>query len=401
LSKLDFHPLSQIFPLMEGEAFDDLVADIESHGVREPIWFYEKKILDGRNRYRASVIAGVKCPGRDYSGDDPAAFVVSLNLKRRHLNESQRAMVASRLANMRQGARTDLAPVDALSDAQAATMLNVSERSVERAKTVRRDGAPELQAEVERGDIAVSKAAEVAALPVECQIDIMAALPRDEAGKLTPEAKKALAPIIKEVRAERVATKKETRAALEAALGEKRLALPVKRFGVVYADPPWRFQVGSDAGMLAHPAHHYPTASLDDIKALNVPSISANDAVLFLWATVPMLPQALEVMTAWGFQYKSAVTWVKDKVGTGDWFRNQTEHLLVGTRGKVPAPAAGTQWPTAIIAPVTEHSAKPETFLELIEHSFPTLPKIELYRRGPPRPGWDAWGNEASGSSAA
>ena len=108
-----------------------------------------------------------------------------------------------------------------------------------------------------------------------------------------------------------------------------------------------------------------------------------------------MMPQAIEVMAAWGFEYKSGCVWVKDKAGTGYWFKNQHELLLVGTRGKVPAPAAGSQWPSAISAPVGEHSAKPEKSWELIEAYFPTLPKIELNRRGPPRAGWDAWGNEA------
>jgi N6-adenosine-specific RNA methylase IME4 len=107
-----------------------------------------------------------------------------------------------------------------------------------------------------------------------------------------------------------------------------------------------------------------------------------------------MLPQALEVMKAWSFEYKSNFAWVKDRMGTGFWCRNQHELLLVGTRGNVPAPAPGLQWPSVITAPAGEHSAKPEKALELIEAYFPSLPKIELNRRGPARRGWDAWGNE-------
>jgi N6-adenosine-specific RNA methylase IME4 len=153
--------------------------------------------------------------------------------------------------------------------------------------------------------------------------------------------------------------------------------------------------------MLLHAANHYPTSSLEEIKARAVPSIADDNCVLFLWATVPMLPQALEVMAAWGFEYKSACTWVKDKVGTGYWFRNQTEVLLVGTRGEIPAPAQGTQWSSAVTAPRSAHSAKPERFHEMIEAYFPTLPKIELNRRGVPREGWDAWGNEAIEAAVA
>lgn len=108
-----------------------------------------------------------------------------------------------------------------------------------------------------------------------------------------------------------------------------------------------------------------------------------------------MTPQALEVMAAWGFKYVTNFVWVKDHPGTGYWNRNQHETLFVGTKGNIPCPAPGTQWPSVIIAPVGEHSEKPELSLEMIEAYFPTLPKIELNRRGPARHGWDAWGNEA------
>jgi N6-adenosine-specific RNA methylase IME4 len=143
------------------------------------------------------------------------------------------------------------------------------------------------------------------------------------------------------------------------------------------------------------PENHYPTSPLDVIKARDVPSIAADDCVLFLWATVPMLPDALEVMAAWGFEYKTNFVWIKNRFGTGYWNRNQHELLLVGTRGDVPAPAPGTQESSVITAPRGEHSEKPEAALKLIEAYFPNLPKIELNRRGPARPGWDAWGNEA------
>jgi N6-adenosine-specific RNA methylase IME4 len=189
--------------------------------------------------------------------------------------------------------------------------------------------------------------------------------------------------------------KAERRAERERELGAMQMALPTKKYGVILADPEWKFEVWSEAGLTnASADNHYPTSELAVIKARDVPSIAATECVLFLWATVPMLPQALDVMNAWGFTYKTSFVWTKDRWGTGYWNRNQHEYLLVGTRGNVPAPAPGTQCSSVISAPVREHSVKPEKSLELIEAYFPTLPKIELNRRGPPRPGWDAWGNE-------
>lgn len=197
------------------------------------------------------------------------------------------------------------------------------------------------------------------------------------------------------------AEKKSRRRAREMELGAKQMALPEAKFGVIYADPEWRFQTYSDdTGMDRAADNHYPTSELEAIKSRDVGSLAADDCVLFLWATVPMLPQALEVMAAWGFAYKSNFSWHKDRVGTGYWNRNRHELLLIGTRGKIPAPAMGEQFDSSIEAPVGEHSAKPEKFAEIIEAYFPSLPRIELNARTA-RPGWARWGYEAPDETAA
>jgi N6-adenosine-specific RNA methylase IME4 len=190
--------------------------------------------------------------------------------------------------------------------------------------------------------------------------------------------------------------KKERRAERERELGNKIAALPDKRFGVIIADPEWQWEPWShETGMDRAAANHYPTSCLSVIKSRDVPSIAAKNCVLFLWATVPMVPHALAVMASWGFDYKSHYCWGKDKFGTGFWNREKHELLLIGTRGKIPCPSPGTQRDSLIMAPRSRHSEKPECFLEMIEQYYPNVPKIELNRRGKPRPGWEAWGNEA------
>ncbi len=169
-------------------------------------------------------------------------------------------------------------------------------------------------------------------------------------------------------------------------------ALNQGQFGVILADPPWRFEPYSrDTGMDRAADNHYPTMDAGAIAELEVPA--ADDCVLFLWATAPMLPVALHVMAVWGFEYKSQIIWVKDRIGTGYWARNKHELLLIGTRGEIPAPAPGTQPDSAIVAPVSAHSAKPEIFHEIIERLFPNLPKIEMFSRRA-RSGWHGWGAE-------
>ncbi|HEX3410332.1 MAG TPA: MT-A70 family methyltransferase [Stellaceae bacterium] len=195
--------------------------------------------------------------------------------------------------------------------------------------------------------------------------------------------------------------KQAQRAARERALAERTMAASRdlhtgKLYGVVLADPPWRFAVRSrETGLGRAAENHYPTMNLDDIAALPVPASA--DCVLFLWATIPLLPAALAVMTAWGFAYKSHMAWIKDKPGTGYWFRAQHELLLLGTRGEIPAPAPGQQWPSVIIAPRAEHSVKPGAVYEMIEQQWPTMPKLEMFARQA-RPGWDSHGNEAGGA---
>lgn len=230
----------------------------------------------------------------------------------------------------------------------------------------------------------------------------MAAVPADEFESMVGEWRERV-----EAENERVTTnllkageKRLSRDEREAELATRITALPDKKFGVILADPEWRFEPYSrDTGMDRAADNHYPTSALDEIKERPVWDISAKDCALFLWATSPMLLQALDVMQAWGFEYKSQVVWHKIRPGkgrgTGYWFTGEHEILLLGTRGNVPAPAPGSQFPSIFQAPVGEHSAKPDFAAEMIEAYFPNLPKIELNRRGAARPGWDAWGNEA------
>lgn len=382
--QLEFHPLANLFPLIEGVEFEDLVADISMHGLQDTIDLYQGKILDGRNRYRAAEAAGVELEKRNFRHfhpemyGDPLAYVLSKNLKRRHLDESQRAMIAAKLANLEPGRRSDKAANLPVKQADAASKLSISERALRHARRVQDHGAPELVRAVERGHLAVSVAEKASHMSADIQRRIAA---EAEAGNVSVA---------------RNVVKQEARAERESELAQEQRALPDKKYGVILADPEWRFEVYSrDTGMDRAADNHYPTSATDAICARPVGDIAAKDCVLFLWATVPMLPDALKVLAAWGFSYKSHCIWRKDKIGTGYWFRNAHELLLVGTRGDIPAPAMGTQFVSALDAPVGEHSAKPEIFLTMIERYFPTLPKIELNRRGPARPGWDAWGNES------
>lgn len=159
-----FHPFAEIFPLLDDAEFDALVADIKAHGLREHIWLYEGKILDGRNRFLACKTAKVEPNFREYKGDDALAFVVSLNVQRRHLTTSQRAMAAAEIANLSKGERKSNAHKCASQD-EAAQSLKVSRRSVQNAKQVIDHGSKALKDAVKSGDVPVTRAAAVVDLP--------------------------------------------------------------------------------------------------------------------------------------------------------------------------------------------------------------------------------------------
>ena len=150
-SESAFHPVADIFPAMSDTEFRELVEDIREHGQREPVWMLEdKRVIDGKHRVKACVELGRSVEARVYHGSETSveAFVVSLNLKRRHLNDSQRAMVGNRLANLKEGRPEKTALIQAVSQSDAAEQMKVSRFSIQRAAVVQRDGAPELIAAV-------------------------------------------------------------------------------------------------------------------------------------------------------------------------------------------------------------------------------------------------------------
>lgn len=196
---MEFHPLADAFPLLDGDEFRDLVDDIKANGLREAIWLHEDRIIDGRNRYRACLEAGVAPRFRDWDGKGSLVqFVVSMNVNRRHLDEAQRSVVGGKLASLGLGSNQHEpkgASIDApaISQDEAAALLNVSRSSIQRAVELLSSGTPELIASVERGEVAVSAAAEVAALSEEEQREVV------EEG---PKAIKAKAKELREGRAQ-------------------------------------------------------------------------------------------------------------------------------------------------------------------------------------------------------
>ena len=165
---------------------------------------------------------------------------------------------------------------------------------------------------------------------------------------------------------------------------------------MIYADPPWRYGTWKGQGVAER---HYPTMSIEEIKALPVAELADRDCILFLWATFPMLPEALDVLRAWGFRFKTvAFTWIKlapktNRIfwGMGYWTRSNVEICMLATKGHPHRKAKNIH--QVIISHVEEHSKKPAEARRRIEALIGDVPRIELFARQSP-PGWDVWGNE-------
>ena len=177
----------------------------------------------------------------------------------------------------------------------------------------------------------------------------------------------------------------------------------MKKYQIIYADPPWSYKVYSKKGLGRSAESHYPTMCIEDICALPVGDLADKDCALFLWVTIPCLLEGLSVLRAWGFTYKTiAFAWVKQNKkadslfwGMGYWTRSNVEFCILATKGNPKRINAGVH--QVILSHIEEHSKKPHEVRERIVQLMGDLPRIELFARQA-TPGWDVWGNEVDSS---
>ncbi len=386
------HPAANAFPMLTPDEHAALAYDIRRNGLRRPITLIEVDgetyVLDGRNRYSACLQVGVRPYFDSYNGDDHVAFVISQNLTRRHLTESQRALAAAQLATLRPGAnQREVASNEATTQADAAGALKVSRSSVQRARRVLDHGVPELVDAVRRGDVDVGFAAQFSKRSEDEQRAFVDRMIETLKTKRNANAKQ----VARSVHRERLADE----------IKREPQPMPDGPFRVIVADPCWRYDLRDEDG--THRGNvDYPTMTPDEIAALPVRERAHHDAVLWLWITNAHLIEGahLPILKAWGFEGKTILTWRKDRMGLGNYLRNITEHAIIAVRGSAVVMLENET--TDLYAPRREHSRKPEEFYKLVEKLCPGS-KLELFAREP-RNGWHSWGAEsqkfAAGASA-
>jgi N6-adenosine-specific RNA methylase IME4 len=379
---VNVHPFADVFPLLGVEAIQALSADIRAHGLREPIRTYAGQILDGRNRYEACRLADVIPTFEVFDGtpDEALAFVWSKNFARRHLTRSQVAacivkretLVATIAAEAKHrqrdhgktspGRKADTQRTNALSISKSktaeklATIAGTSPRYVEYAQAIQNHAPAQLEA-VARGE-------------------------------------KTIPQVMRELR----------RADLR-----QRSPLPTGTFRVIYADPPWAYSntgiVNEEKGAAdpyGRAERFYPSMTVAELCAMDVVSHVADNAVMFLWVTSPLLADCWPVIKAWGFTYRASFIWDKVRHNFGHYNSVRHELLLVCTRGSC-LPDHLTPMPDSVMSihRGDVHSEKPAEFRAVIDRLYDggEDQKLELFAREEVV-GWTAWGNQVPGRAA-
>lgn len=403
------------------ETVAGLVESIKEVGFRGAIEVRpDGRLVAGRHRVEAVARLGWDTiPTLVFDGDDLDAeiFEINENLKRSELTVVQRSKQTARLKTLyeqkhpeaRHGENQHTRGVATVATprpsfvADTASATGRSTRAVELDAQIGRDLDDEAAGVLDGTPLAnrTRDLQEISRLEPEQQRQVAKALADTGATKLAdaPTTEAEILRRASEIRKQRTEQRRQDRVEKLAEIEAGTSPMPTgKTYHVVYCDPPWRYQHAASESRAIE--NHYPTTSHDDLKAMPVGELAADDAVLVMWATSPKLEEALDLIKAWGFTYKTSMVWTKGRMGMGYYARIEHELVLIATRGTPPTPAPGARPRSVIDEPVGEHSAKPSVVRDHLDAMWPApLRRIELFARTAPA-GWDVWGFEAPMQSA-
>jgi N6-adenosine-specific RNA methylase IME4 len=360
----EFHPVANIFPLLQGEDFEELKRDIAQNGLIQPIWLHpDGRIIDGRNRWRACLETNTTAHFEiwDEAKHGPLInFVLSLNLHRRHLDSSQRAVIAievlpileeqarqRQLATLKQNQNTDveLFPhrVNGKARDQTAVLMQTNGRYIQDAKRLKEE-APDLFDKVKNGQLTI------------------------------PQAKQ-------EIARHHVPTPAITP------------PLPLGKYRCIVLDPPWPMKkIEREERPNQGIELDYPTMSLEEIAALPIPDLAdENGCHLYVWVTQKYLPAGLELVKQWGYRYECLMTWRKNVGITPFSWMYDTEHVIFARCGNLSIQQLGLR--LSFDAPACGHSVKPDVFFDERVLLASPQPRLEMFARKY-REGFEGWGNE-------
>lgn len=355
------HPDASVVPNMDPDEYNALVEDIAARGIQVPLEVtLDGVILDGRHRHMAAIALGLAdVPTRIVTPDDEYVYMVLAALRRRDLTKSQKAMLSLELDNYQSAraqaqanataGRGSIATPIGRSREVAGRAAGVSPRLVQDAIAIR-DADPDLADDVLAGRVTVSAAAR----------------------QVRREANRELARVT---------------------------PLPTihtadQRYRCIVIDPPWDPSDEGDVDQMGRARPAYATMPIADVERLPVAELADDGCHLYLWITNRSLPKGFRLLESWGFRYITTLTWCKPSIGVGNYFRNNTEHVLFGVKGSLPLLYQDTgTWFAAPRGPAG-HSSKPVEFFDMVNRVSPG-PRLEMFARGS-RDGFVTWGAEAA-----
>jgi N6-adenosine-specific RNA methylase IME4 len=388
------HPAADKFPMLDEGRLNDLAADIAANGLKVKIQLLDGQVIDGRNRARACELANVKPLFETIECDNPYKYVWSLNGNRRDLTGIQRSLIGM---NCESGAAAFEAAKQEAEIKRKTAIAQAQTGNDNAKKTDDQNDSGHLFPTTDHHCPRQRNRENTAVAAVAAQFGVSRAT-MEKAITIRNSGEDNATAVIQ--------GKAKPTEVLRMIRNEKKIeriqALPSGQYHVIYADPPWQY---SDARAMdqyesTSAEHHYPTLSLDELKALDVGGLAAPDCVLFCWATCPLIFDAPEVLEAWGFTYKTMFIWNKGSGAFGHYHDASSELLLVATRGS-GTPQIDKREHQNQLLPREGHSRKPAAWRDMIDRLYPNGPRIELFSRGEAPSGWDVWGAEAQPLEAA
>lgn len=393
-----FHPACLALPKMADDEYLALRVSISAgYDANKPIELFDGQILDGRHRFLACQDEGIDPSFITLVGINPFDYVRKVHEGRRSwLNGVQKALVIGGLLEM----------AGAFEEEQQRIREEANRKRAEAASAglVGRASAKikEEQTLVEPQIEAPLNESEPTPKPSKPENKTSTAKAKtigtSRANVERAEAIKRASPdIARKVETGEMTPTEAQRQIKKAQVSDKVAAIPPGKYRVIYADPPWKYndtQGGSISESYGAAEKHYPSMSLSELSSLPIPELSQEDAVLFLWATSPLLPDAIKLGNAWGFKYKAAFIWDKVKHNMGHYNSVRHELLLICTKGSCTPDVMKLFDSVQVIERTDKHSEKPEEFRAIIDTLYPHGPRIELFRRGDAPEGWMVWGNE-------
>lgn len=350
-----------LIPELAPDEYAQLEENLIQNGIREPLSVWGETLIDGHNRYDIAEKHGLPYETVSYefpSRNDVIFWIIKNQFGRRNISNYDRAVLALKLkpviaekakeqqirkpANSVSQKSVEQKPID--TQKELSNMANVSHDTISKVEKIQIYATPEIIHKIQNGDISINKAYK----------DIKREEKRTEIKTSPPKVVNG-------------------------------------QYDVIYCDPPWQYEFAETESRAIE--NHYPTMTLDDIKSLDIPCNP--NCVILMWATAPKLEEAISLLNAWGFTYKTCAVWDKEKIGMGYWFRGQHELLLIGTKGKFRAPDPENRASSVYREARTQHSKKPGHYYELIERMFPNGKYLELFARNQHSDKWTVWGNQA------